>query len=52
MDNTRIAEIFSGQTPSRHGGGLQVTEPSQWFPLPFMLELANEHSPGLHDLNT
>lgn len=52
LDNTRIAEIFSGQTPSRNGGELHVTEPPQGLPLPFMPELPNEHSPGLHDLNT
>lgn len=50
LDNTRIGEIFSGQTPSRNGGELRVTEPPQGFPLPYMPELANEHSPGLQDL--
>lgn len=50
LDETRIGEIFSGQTPSRNGGELQVIDPPAGYPLPFMPELANEHSPGLSDL--
>ncbi|MCP1133501.1 manganese catalase family protein [Paenibacillus polysaccharolyticus] len=51
LDNTRIAEIFSGQTPSRNGGELRVVDPPQGHPLPYMPELPNEHSPGTNDLN-
>ncbi len=51
LDDTRIGEIFSGQTPSRNGGELQVVQPPEGFPLPEMPELANEHAPGLYDLN-
>jgi Mn-containing catalase len=51
LDDTRISEIFSGQTPSRNGGELQVVPPPQGHPLPVMPELPNEHSPGLYDLN-
>ncbi|QYR19362.1 manganese catalase family protein [Paenibacillus sp. sptzw28] len=51
MDDTRIGEIFSGQSPSRNGGTLEVVQPPEGFPLPFMPELPNEHSPGLYDLN-
>lgn len=50
LDNTRISEIFQGQTPSRNGGSLAVTEPPMEFPVPVMPELPNEHSPGLHDM--
>ena len=51
LDDTRIGEIFSGQTPSRNGGELQVVQPPEGFPLPVMPELNNEHAPGLYDLN-
>ncbi|MBT2759008.1 manganese catalase family protein [Mesobacillus foraminis] len=51
LDQTRIAEIFSGQTPSRNGGELAVVEPPQGFPVPLMPEMPNEHSPGTRDMN-
>jgi Mn-containing catalase len=51
LDQTRIAEIFSGQTPSRNGGDLAVVEPPQGFPVPLMPEMPNEHSPGTKDMN-
>lgn len=51
LDQTRIAEIFSGQSPSRNGGDLQVIPPPQGHPVPIMPEMPNEHSPGLYDLN-
>ncbi|WP_121612914.1 manganese catalase family protein [Mesobacillus foraminis] len=51
LDQTRIAEIFSGQTPSRNGGDLAVVEPPQGFPVPLMPEMPNEHSPGTRDMN-
>ncbi|WP_400164246.1 manganese catalase family protein [Brevibacillus sp. TJ4] len=50
LDQTRIAEIFSGQTPSRNGGELQVVAPPEGFPVPVLPELPDEHSPGLYDL--
>ncbi|TCN26030.1 manganese catalase family protein [Mesobacillus foraminis] len=51
LDQTRIGEIFSGQTPSRNGGDLAVVEPPQGFPVPLMPEMPNEHSPGTKDMN-
>lgn len=51
LDATRIGEIFSGQTPSRNGGSLQVVQPPDGFPVPNLPELPNEHSPGIRDLN-
>jgi Mn-containing catalase len=51
LDNTRIAEVFNGESPSRNGGSLEVVQPPDGFPLPSMPELPNEHSPGLYDLN-
>lgn len=50
LDPTRISEIYQGQTPSRNGGSLSVTEPPAEFPVPFLPEMPNEHSPGLHDM--
>ncbi|MEC0253265.1 manganese catalase family protein [Bacillus halotolerans] len=51
LDETRIAEIFQGKSPSRNGGELQVTEPPAGFPVPLLPEMPNEHSPGLGDMN-
>ncbi|MGF9906298.1 manganese catalase family protein [Brevibacillus porteri] len=51
LDNTRIGEIFNGQSPSRNGGSLEVVPPPEGFPVPIMPEQPNEHSPGLYDLN-
>ncbi|WP_339192062.1 manganese catalase family protein [Bacillus sp. FSL K6-1003] len=51
LDETRIAEIFHGKSPSRNGGELQVTEPPAGFPVPVLPEMPNEHSPGLGDMN-
>ncbi|MBY0085392.1 manganese catalase family protein [Brevibacillus brevis] len=51
LDNTRIGEIFNGQSPSRNGGSLEVVPPPDGFPVPIMPEQPNEHSPGLYDLN-
>ncbi|RED59201.1 manganese catalase family protein [Cohnella lupini] len=51
LDETRIAEIFQGKSPSRNGGDLSVTEPPQGFPVPQMPEMPNEHAPGLSDMN-
>lgn len=52
LDETRIGEIFQGQSPSRNDGTLQVTPPPQGYPVPTLPEMPNEHSPGLHDLNS
>lgn len=51
LDETRITEIFQGKSPGRNGGELQVTEPPAGFPVPFLPEMPNEHSPGLGDMN-
>lgn len=51
LDPTRMGEIFQGQTPSRNGGELSVTEPPQGFPVPELPDMPNEHSPGLRDMN-
>lgn len=50
LDPTRIGEIFQGQTPSRNGGNLAVTDPPIGFPVPAMPEMPNEHSPGTQDM--
>lgn len=52
LDQTRIGEIFKGQTPSRNGGELMVTDPPEGFPVPELPEMPNEHAPGLWDLNS
>lgn len=52
LDSSRIADIFSGTSPSRNGGELQVVPPPNGYPVPVLPELPNEHSPGLHDLHT
>lgn len=51
LDNTLISEVFSGESPSRNGGQLMVTDPPQGYPVPQLPEMPNEHSPGLSDLN-
>ncbi|WP_050182821.1 manganese catalase family protein [Domibacillus robiginosus] len=51
MDETKIAEIFQGQSPSRNDGTLSVVDPPSGFPVPLMPEMPNEHSPGINDLN-
>ncbi|MFX3636389.1 MAG: manganese catalase family protein [Candidatus Pristimantibacillus sp.] len=51
LDETRIAEIFQGQSPSRNGGELVVTDPPVGFAVPQLPEMPNEHSPGLSDMN-
>src|SRR5690606_2767773 len=51
LDQDLSGEVFNGQTPSRNGGQLQVTQPPVGFPVPQMPEMPNEHSPGLHDLH-
>lgn len=51
LDPTRMGEIFQGQTPSRNGGELSVTEPPKGFPVPELPDMPNEHSPGLGDMN-
>ncbi|KHF40970.1 manganese catalase family protein [Halalkalibacter okhensis] len=52
LDETRMGEIFQGETPSRNGGQLQVTPPPQGHPVPEMPDMPNEHSPGLSDMNS
>jgi len=50
LDQTRIAEIFQGPSPSRNNGTLAVVNPPKGFPVPELPEMPNEHSPGLVDL--
>ncbi|WP_409295482.1 manganese catalase family protein [Peribacillus sp. SCS-26] len=50
LDDTRIAEIYSGQTPSRNGGELSVVDPPEGHPVPEMPERPNEHAPGITDM--
>lgn len=52
LDDTRIGEIFQGESPSRNKGTLEVTPPPEGFPVPLLPEMPNEHSPGLNDLNS
>ena len=47
LDPTRIAEIFSGTSPSRSGGNLSVIDPPAGHPVPVLPELEIENSPGL-----
>ena len=51
LDETRMAEILHGQTPSRNGGEFSVTPPPEGFPVLELSDMPNEHSPGLNDLN-
>lgn len=51
LDETRIAEIYQGQSPSRNSGELAVTPPPPGYPVPVLPEMPNEHSPGLSDLD-
>lgn len=50
LDQTRIAEIFQGETPSRNNGQLAVVPPPQGFPVLELPDMPNEHSPGLQDM--
>ncbi len=50
LDQTRIAEIFQGKTPSRNNGQLSVVPPPQGFPVLELPDMPNEHSPGLQDM--
>ena len=52
LDETRMAEIFQGESPSRSSGQLSVVGPPQGAPVPVLPEMPNEYSPGLSDLNT
>jgi Mn-containing catalase len=51
LDDTRISEIFQGESPSRNKGELNVVDPPAGYPVPELPEMPNEHSPGLNDLN-
>jgi Mn-containing catalase len=51
LDETKIGEIFQGESPSRNGGTLQVIPPPEGHPVPTMPEMPNEHAPGISDLN-
>jgi Mn-containing catalase len=50
LDDTKIAEVFKGESPSRNGGTLEVVPPPEGFQMPTLPEMPNEHSPGLDDL--
>ncbi|PLT28996.1 manganese catalase family protein [Peribacillus deserti] len=51
LDETRIAEVLNGQSPSRNGGEYSVVQPPEGHPVPELPERPNEHAPGLTDLN-
>ena len=51
LDETRIGEVFQGESPSRADGELKVTAPPAGYPVPQLPEMPNEHSPGIRDLN-
>lgn len=51
LDETKIGEVFQGESPSRNGGTLQVIPPPEGYPVPTMPEMPNEHAPGISDLN-
>jgi len=51
LDPTSIGDIFHGKSPSRNGEELQVIAPPSGFPVPFLQDMPNEHSPGIQDLN-
>ena len=51
LDDTRIGEVFQGQSPSRDDGELKVVDPPAGYPVPELPEMPNEHSPGISDLN-
>ncbi|PLR98404.1 manganese catalase family protein [Bacillus sp. T33-2] len=50
LDNTLIGEIFKGESPSRSSNELVLTDPPAGYPVPYLPEMPNEHSPGLNDL--
>ncbi|WP_256757643.1 manganese catalase family protein [Cohnella sp. WQ 127256] len=50
LDETRIGEIFQGESPSRNSGPLSVTPPPKGFPVPQLPDMPNEHSPGIADM--
>nr|WP_279628397.1 hypothetical protein [Paenibacillus ferrarius] len=50
LDDTRIAEVYQGASPSRNKGQLSVTPPPMGFPVPQLPYMPNEHSPGLQDM--
>jgi Mn-containing catalase len=50
LDDTRIAEVYQGASPSRNKGQLLVTPPPMGFPVPQLPDMPNEHSPGLQDM--
>lgn len=52
LDDTSIANIFQGTSPSRNHGELKVTPPPEGFPIPDLPIMPNEHSPGLSDMNS
>lgn len=51
LDQTRISEIFQGESPSRNSGQLSVVAPPEGYPVPELPVIPNEHSPGIYDLN-
>ncbi|NQX58565.1 manganese catalase family protein [Paenibacillus qinlingensis] len=51
LDDTRIAEVYQGASPSRNKGQLIVAPPPMGFPVPQLPDMPNEHSPGLQDMN-
>lgn len=47
MDDTRIAEILQGESPSRTGGTMSVVPPPEGFPVPEAPPIPAEFSPGI-----
>lgn len=50
LEESRMAEIIQGLTPSRNKGELTVSDPPNPFPVPELPAIPNEHSPGLTDM--
>ena len=47
LDETQIAQILQGASPSRTGGTLSVAPPPEGFPVPPAMAIPPEFSPGL-----
>lgn len=47
LDLTTIGEIFQGESPGRNRGKLKVVDPPVGYSVSILLEMPNEHSPGL-----
>lgn len=52
LDQTLMGSIFQGESPRRNSGQLQVTDHPKGYPVPVLLDMPNEHSHELSDLNS